>query len=54
MAKACRVGGLWQMVDRDEKRLKKWNLTDDMFNRWEDNTETVAQVAKYARILAEL
>ena len=54
MGNVCKVGGLWAMVDRDEQRLKNWKLTEDKFKRWEDDPETVAEVSKYARMLAEL
>jgi len=54
MGNVCKVGGLWGMVGRDEEALRKFRLTRDMFKRWEDDSETVAEVAKYAKILAEL
>lgn len=50
----CKIGALWELLDRDEERLKNWKLTEDMFKRWEDNPETVADVDQYARILANL
>lgn len=50
----CKIGGLWEMVDRDEEKLKSWKFTEDMFKRWEDNPETVAEVEKYANILAKI
>ena len=54
MAKECQVGGLWQMLDRDEKRLKEWTLTENMFTRWEENSDTVTQVETFAQMLAAL
>jgi hypothetical protein len=51
MGKACRIGGLWEMLDRNEERLKNWVFQEQMFKRWENNPETVAQVTKYAEML---
>ena len=52
--KVCKIGGLWEMLGRDEERLKNWKLTEDMFKRWEDNPETVAEVEQYAKMLANI
>jgi len=54
MGKVCKVGGLWGMVCCNEENLRKFKVTPDKFKRWEDNPETVAEVAKYAKILEEL
>jgi len=54
MGKACRIGGLWEMLGHDEERLKNWVLQEQMFKRWENNPETVAQVAEYAELLKKL
>ena len=54
MGEVCMVGGLWKKLGRDEKKLKNWKLRKDMFKRWEDDPETVAKVAKYAKVLAKL
>ena len=51
MGKECRIGGLWEMLDRNEERLKNWVFQEQMFKRWENNPETVAQVTKYAEML---
>jgi hypothetical protein len=50
----CHVGGLWHIVGRDKEKLKAFKATRDMFERWEDCPETVAQVSEYARVLSEL
>ena len=50
----CKIGGLWAMLDRDEERLKNWKLKEDMFKRWENDPESVARVAKYAKILEKI
>ena len=54
MGKMCKVGGLWAMVGRSEEDLGKFEITPDKFRRWEDDRETVAQVTKYAKMLAEI
>jgi multimeric flavodoxin WrbA len=54
MGKTCRIGGLWEMLGRDEERLKSWVLHEQMFTRWENNPETVARVAEYAEMLKKL
>lgn len=53
VAKACRVGGLWDMVDHDEERLSEFEVTPDKFTRWEDCPRTVAEVERYAQVLGE-
>ena len=50
----CHVGGLWGLVGRDEERLRNFQFTKDIFNRWEDSPETVAKVDEHAKFLAEL
>jgi multimeric flavodoxin WrbA len=54
MGQECRVGGLWGMLGRSEERLQQWKLTPELFRRWEDCPETVAQVRHYANLLSEL
>jgi multimeric flavodoxin WrbA len=54
MGNVCKVGGLWGMLGRDETKLHEWELTPEMFKRWEDCPETVAKVKGYARTLTEL
>jgi hypothetical protein len=54
MGNVCQVGGLWHIVGRDEEKLRAFKLTQDMFRRWEDCPETVAQVKAYAKVLSEL
>ena len=51
---ACKVGGLWHMVGHDEERLRNFEVTPDKFKRWEDCPPTVAQVERYAQVLAEV
>jgi hypothetical protein len=53
LGKACRVGGLWHMVGHDEVKLRDFKVTPDKFKRWEDCPSTVAEVERYARLLAE-
>ena len=53
VAKACRIGGLWSMVGRDEERLREFQLTPDVFTRWEDCPRTVAEVERCAGVLRE-
>ena len=50
----CKVGGLWEMVGRDEEKLRDFEVTPDKFKRWEDCPPTVAEVERYAQVLAEL
>ena len=50
----CQVGGLWSMLGRSEEKLQAFKLTRDMFKRWEDCPETVAQVERYAKTLSQL
>ena len=53
VAKACKIGGLWDMVDHDEERLRDFEMTPDKFKRWEDCPRTVAEVERYAQLLGE-
>jgi multimeric flavodoxin WrbA len=50
----CKVGGLWAMVGRDEAKLRSFKVTQDKFKRWEDCPRTVAEVERYAQVLAEV
>ncbi len=50
----CKVGGLWGMVGHDEEKLHNFKVTPDKFKRWEDCPRTVAEVERYAKVLAEL
>ena len=50
----CKVGGLWHMADHDEEKLHNYKITPEKFKRWEDCPRTVENVARYARLLAEL
>lgn len=52
--KECKVGGLWGMLGRSEGKLQEWELKPEMFRRWEDCPETVAQVDVYAEMLSRL
>ena len=52
--KECKVGGLWGLVGRDEEKLRNFQFTKEIFNRWEDSLETVAKVDEYGKLLAEL
>lgn len=54
MGNVCKIGGFWELVGRDEERLRKWTLQPTMFRRWEDNPDTVTQIAAYAQQLAHL
>ena len=51
----CRVGGLWKYIlDQDEKKLKEFEFTPDKFRKWEDDPQTVREIDRYGKILAEL
>lgn len=50
----CKVGGLWHMVGHDENNLHNFKVTPDRFKRWEDCPATVAEVERYAQVLAEI
>ena len=54
MGNQCKVGGLWAMVGFDEEKLRNFKVTKDKFKRWEDDPETVAKVAKCAKIFASI
>jgi multimeric flavodoxin WrbA len=54
MGNVCKIGGLWELVGRDEKRLHEWTLQPDMFNQWENDPDLVKEVADAAQKLAEL
>jgi len=54
MGNVCKIGGLWELVGRDEKRLREWNLQPDMFKQWENDPNLVKEVADAAQKLAEL
>ena len=51
---SCKVGGLWEMVGRDKEKLRNFEVTPDRFKRWEVCPRTVAEVERYAQVLAEL
>ena len=51
---ACEVGGLWGMVGHDREKLRTFKVTPDKFTRWEDCPRTVAEVARNAKVLADL
>ncbi len=48
------MGGLWEMVGHDKDKLRNFEITPDKFKRWEDCPRTVAEVKRYAQVLAEL
>jgi len=50
---ACKVGGLWGMVGRDEEKLRNYRVTPEKFKRWEDCAQTVAEVERWAQVLRE-
>lgn len=50
----CKVGGLWHVVGHDEEKLRNFKVTADKFKRWEDCPQTVAEVERYAQVLAEI
>jgi multimeric flavodoxin WrbA len=50
----CEIGGLWDMVGHDKEKLRNFEITPDKFKRWEDCPRTVAEVERYAQVLAEL
>ena len=54
MGNVCKIGGLWGLLGRDEERLHNWTLQQDMFKRWEDDPDTVIEIAEYAHKLAQL
>ena len=51
---ACKIGGLWHLVGHDEEKLRTFQVAPDKFKRWEDCPPTVAEVERYAQVLAEL
>jgi multimeric flavodoxin WrbA len=50
----CRIGGLWYLVGKDEEAIESYEFTPDKFHRFEDDPETVAEVERYGRLLAEV
>jgi multimeric flavodoxin WrbA len=54
MGNICKIGGLWELLGRDEERLRNWTLQQDMFNRWEDDPGIVKEIADAAQKLAQL
>ena len=50
----CKVGGLWNLLEHDEERLKNFQFTPDIFKKWEDEPEVAAEVEKYGKMLANL
>jgi len=50
----CKVGGLWHVVGHDEEKLHNFKVTADKFKRWEECPQTVAEVERYAQVLAEI
>jgi len=54
MGKVCQVGGLWSMLGRSQERLQAFELTPELFKRWEDCPETAKKVSRYARTLSGL
>ena len=50
----CKVGGLWGLLGGDEEKLKNFQFTPDIFKQWEDDPQVVADVEKYAKVLADL
>jgi multimeric flavodoxin WrbA len=54
MGNICKIGGLWEMLGRDEERLRNWKLQQNMFKRWEDDPDTLTEIAKYAQKLTQL
>ena len=51
---ACRKGGLWYLVGRDEQALKDFEITPDTFHRYEEDAETMERVRAYGSLLSEL
>ncbi len=41
-------------MGRDKERLRNFEVTPDKFKRWEDGPRTVAEVKRYAQVLAKL
>jgi multimeric flavodoxin WrbA len=54
MGNVCKIGGLWELLGRDEQRLREWTLQQDMFTRWENDPDLVKEIADAAQKLAEL
>jgi multimeric flavodoxin WrbA len=54
MGNVCKIGGLWELVGRDEKRLREWTLQPDMFKRWENDPDIIKEITDAAQKLAEL
>jgi len=50
----CKVGGLWNLLGKDEEKLKEFCFSPDMVHKWEDEPEMVAEVERHGRMLAEL
>jgi hypothetical protein len=53
LSRQCKVGGLWDMVGHDEEKLRNFKVTPDKFKRWEDCPRTVAEVRRFAQVLAD-
>ena len=50
----CKVGGLWNLLEHDEERLKNFKFTPDNIRKWEDEPDIVKEVEKYGEMLAKL
>jgi len=50
----CKVGGLWNLLGRDEEKLEAFKFTPDKIKKWEDESEVVSEVEKYTQILKNL
>ncbi len=54
LGKVCKVGALWRVLGEDEEKLKNFRLTLDMFKRWENCPQTIAEIQKYAKVLSQI
>ncbi len=53
--KHCYNGGLWKYVlNKDEKRLREFNVSPEMIQNWEDCLPIVEEVRKYGEVLKGL
>lgn len=51
----CYNGGLWKYVlNKDEKRLRAFNVSTEMIQNWEDCPQIVEEVCKYGEVLKGL
>jgi multimeric flavodoxin WrbA len=51
----CYIGGLYNYVlDKDKEKLKKFNVSLESVQNWEDSPQVVEEIDIYAKVLEEL